>query len=89
MYDPAADLDPKQFKNPEAFDLARDEKTHIAFGAGPHRCLGSHLARMELKVALEAIVDLMPRFSIDPDRPPRFSLRTPVYGMEELHIVVG
>src|SRR5205814_8975207 len=45
MYDPAADLDPKQFKNPESCDLDREEKTHIAFGAGPHRCLGSHLAR--------------------------------------------
>jgi len=32
MYDPAADMDPKQFKNPESYDLKREEKTHIAFG---------------------------------------------------------
>jgi cytochrome P450 len=72
MYDPAADLDPKQFKNPEAFDLARDEKTHIAFGAGPHRCLGSHLARVELQVITEQMMARLPEFKLDPSKPPTF-----------------
>jgi cytochrome P450 len=43
MYEPAADLDPNKFRNPEVYDLNREDKTHIAFGGGPHRCLGSHL----------------------------------------------
>jgi cytochrome P450 len=85
----AASRDVGAFDNAMEVDFHRKSNKHLGFGAGPHRCLGSHLARMELKVALEAIVDLMPRFSLDPDRPPRFSLCTPVYGMEELHIVVG
>jgi len=49
-YDPAADMDPKQFKNPESYDLKREEKTPFAFGAGPHRCLGSHLARSSWQI---------------------------------------
>ena len=72
MYDPAADLDPKQFTNPEIFDLAREEKTHIAFGAGPHRCLGSHLARVELQVITEQMMARLPEFRLDSQKPPRF-----------------
>jgi cytochrome P450 len=66
MYDPAADLDPKQFKNPESYDLDREEKTHIAFGAGPHRRLGSHLARVELQIITEQMMSQLPRFRLDP-----------------------
>ncbi len=51
---PGADLDPREFKEPELFDMDRENKVHIAFGAGPHRCLGSHLARIELAGALRA-----------------------------------
>ena len=72
MYDPAADLDPKQFKNPESYDIRREEKTHIAFGAGPHRCLGSHLARVELQVITEQMMSRMPEFRLDPQKPPKF-----------------
>jgi cytochrome P450 len=72
MYDPAADLDPRQFKNPETYDLNREEKTHIAFGAGPHRCLGSHLARVEMQTITELMLSRLPRFRLDPQYPPRF-----------------
>jgi cytochrome P450 len=72
MYDPAADLDPKQFKNPETYDLQREEKTHIAFGAGPHRCLGSHLARVELQIITEQMMLRLPQFRLDPRRKPTF-----------------
>jgi cytochrome P450 len=72
MYDPAADLDPKQFKDPETYDLEREEKTHIAFGAGPHRCLGSHLARVELQVITEQMMSRLPELRLDPQKALRF-----------------
>jgi cytochrome P450 len=72
MYDPAADIDPKKFRNPEVFDVRREEKTHIAFGAGPHRCLGSHLARVELQVITEVALSRLRNIRLDPQHPPRF-----------------
>ena len=72
MYDPAADVDPKKFKNPEVFDFRREEKTHIAFGAGPHRCLGSHLARVELQIITEVALSRLRNIRLDSQHPPRF-----------------
>lgn len=48
----AANTDPAEFDDPEVVDFARSPNRHRAFGGGPHRCLGSHLARLELRVAL-------------------------------------
>jgi cytochrome P450 len=45
--------DPERYDNPLTVDLSRRTSNHIAFGSGPHRCLGSHLARLELNVAIE------------------------------------
>ena len=72
LFLPAADLDPREFANPEMFDLKRESKVHIAFGTGPHRCLGSHLARVELQVLYEELLARMPEFRLDPARPIRF-----------------
>ena len=69
LFLPFADLDPAEFPEPANFDLARENKTHIAFGGGPHRCLGSHLARIELQVLYEEILARLPLFRIDPERP--------------------
>lgn len=49
----ASDRDPRQFPEPDTFVLGRRPSRHLAFGAGPHRCAGSHLARLELRIALE------------------------------------
>lgn len=72
LYLPAADLDPEVFPSPEVFDLKRKQKTHIAFGVGPHRCLGSHLARLELTVLYTQILERLPPFRLDPDQAVRF-----------------
>jgi len=72
MYDPAADLDPKKFPNPEGYDLQREDKTHIAFGAGPHRCLGSHLARVEMQIIVEVALSRLRNIRLDPEHPPRY-----------------
>ncbi|WP_317929674.1 cytochrome P450 [Halioxenophilus sp. WMMB6] len=69
LYLPAADLDPKAFNNPAEFQLKRKESGHIAFGVGPHRCLGSHLARLELTLVYQAVLQQLPSFALDPNQP--------------------
>jgi cytochrome P450 len=54
----AANRDPKAFPNPDELDLTREAGRHLAFGAGQHRCLGSHLAKRELRYAIEEICKL-------------------------------
>jgi cytochrome P450 len=64
----AGNYDPKVFPDPVAFDLDRENKTHISFNTGPHRCVGSHLARIELKLFLEEWFRRMPNVRRDPDQ---------------------
>jgi cytochrome P450 len=65
---PAANRDPNQFERADEVLIDREDNRHAAFGLGPHRCLGSHLARMEVRVALETWLDRIPEFSLaDPD----------------------
>ena len=59
---------------------------HIAFGAGPHRCLGSHLARVELQILYEELLAGLPTFRLDPEHPPRFH-GGHVIGPETLNLV--
>ena len=56
MYWASANRDEAEFTAPDAFDVGREPNRHIAFGAGPHRCVGSNLARMNLRVALGELV---------------------------------
>jgi cytochrome P450 len=72
LFLPAADLDPKEFPGSERFDLEREKQAHIAFNAGPHRCLGSHLARVELQTLYEQMLARLPEFRLDPNHPPKF-----------------
>ncbi len=72
IYLPGADLDAGEFPQPEKFDINRDNKVHIAFGVGPHRCLGSHLARIELNVLYTQVLERLPMFRLDPDKPAKF-----------------
>jgi cytochrome P450 len=65
---PAANRDPAQFDRAGEVIIDREVNRHAAFGLGIHRCLGSHLARMELRVALQAWLARIPEFSLaDPD----------------------
>ncbi len=62
---PVACRDPHLFSNPHDVILDREPNNHFAFGAGPHRCLGSHLARRELRVALEEWHTRIPDYRLD------------------------
>jgi cytochrome P450 len=62
---PAANRDPAQFDQAGEVVIDREVNRHAAFGLGIHRCVGSHLARMELRVALEVWLERIPEFSLD------------------------
>jgi cytochrome P450 len=61
---PAANRDPDQFNRADEVVIDREINRHSAFGLGIHRCVGSHLARMELRVALEVWLERIPEFSL-------------------------
>jgi cytochrome P450 len=59
----SANRDPREFgPTAGAFDVGRDPNHHLAFGSGPHFCLGAQLARVELRVMLEALLERVERF---------------------------
>jgi len=65
----AANHDPARYPAPETFDIRREQRPHLAFAYGPHTCVGMHLARMETRVVLEAVLDRLPNLRLDPEAP--------------------
>ena len=63
---PSANRDPEAFEHPDEVILDRAHNRHVAFGSGIHRCAGSNLARMELRVAIEEWLRRIPEFRIEP-----------------------
>ncbi|BBX03624.1 cytochrome [Mycolicibacterium moriokaense] len=66
----AANRDPEQFTDPNALDITRTPNRHLSFGAGVHRCLGSHLGRIELTIALEELHCRIPDYALVENDPP-------------------
>jgi len=60
----AATRDKKAFPDADRVDITRTPNRHIGFGAGPHRCLGSHLARVELRIALQEWHKRIPNYRV-------------------------
>jgi len=56
----AANRDPAVFDKPNDLDLSRSPNPHLAFGVGPHFCLGSHLAKLQLSTILDVLLDRLP-----------------------------
>ncbi|MDI2128040.1 cytochrome P450 [Yinghuangia seranimata] len=65
----AANHDPSRWERPDEFDIFRTPVPHVSFGVGPHVCLGIHAARMEMRVALDLLLDRLPGLRLDPDTP--------------------
>jgi cytochrome P450 len=62
----SANRDPREFANADQVIIDRESNRHIAFGAGPHRCLGSNLARQELRIAMEMWHERIPEYRLVP-----------------------
>lgn len=69
----AANFDPRKFEDPMRTDIERHPNPHLAFGAGRHRCIGSHLARMNLTIAFETFLTRIPHFSLADGFTPTYS----------------
>ncbi|PCK78171.1 cytochrome P450 [Rhizobium sophoriradicis] len=78
-----ANRDPAEFERPNTIDLARKDNRHTAFASGPHRCLGSHLARREIVIGLEEWLSRIPEFRIKEGTAP-ITFGGHVFGMENL-----
>ncbi|MEU4512187.1 cytochrome P450 [Nonomuraea wenchangensis] len=87
---PAANRDQGRFPCPDALDLSRSATGHLAFGHGVHQCLGQHLARAELRVALTALFERFPdlRLAVPAAEVPTRD-RSAVYGVDRLPVTWG
>lgn len=81
----AAGLDPAVYSDATSVDIERKGKGIPTFGFGPHRCVGMHLARLELRVLYERWISRIPDFSLSRAAPPRFHGGI-VMGLETLHL---
>jgi len=63
----AANRDPAEYKDPHKIDFRRENIRHLSFGVGPHRCLGSHVARLQAKTLLEVLFDKAPDYRLVED----------------------
>ena len=77
----AANRDPREFDDPETFDIRRSPNNHVGFGGpGPHFCLGAHLARRELAVAFRQLLTRLPDIEVTGDPVPLQALGIPLVG---------
>ena len=66
----AANRDERKYTDPDRYDMFRTQRQHVGFGFGVHVCLGMHLARMESRVAINALFDRLGPFTLDPEAEP-------------------
>jgi cytochrome P450 len=83
----AANRDPKQFDNPNAFDVTRPDNHHVAFGQGVHFCLGAVLARLESQIAISSVLARFPDMRLHGD-PPEWEMRLVTRGLQSLQLTL-
>ncbi len=83
----SAQRDPRRFEDPGRFDIGRNDASHVGFGGGIHFCIGAPLARMELAVSVEGIVERFPNLALstEPEYHPTFVIR----GLKKLCLSPG
>jgi len=86
MFIPGASVDASVYTAPTTFDMHREELSHMAFGWGPHFCIGAHLARLELSIMYETMLQKLPEFRLDPDQRPTFH-GSIIAGPSTIHLV--
>ena len=84
----AANRDERHFDDPDRFDIHRKIDHHLTFGYGIHFCLGSHLARLEGRIALEEVLKRFPKWEVDWDHAVQAHTTT-VRGWEQLPVFTG
>jgi cytochrome P450 len=80
----AANRDPERYPDPDRFDVTRTDLRHLGFGIGPHYCLGQALARLEVRVALEALLERHPDLALAGE--PRYRDNMQLRGLETLPV---
>jgi cytochrome P450 len=85
---PSANHDPREFPDPDRFDIGRRPPRILTFGAGAHQCLGRHVARMEGRICLEEILARFPHYEVDLDRAVRLHTEF-VQGFSSLPVRTG
>jgi cytochrome P450 family 142 subfamily A polypeptide 1 len=86
MLYPSANRDEDHFPDAATFDITRSPNDHVAFGFGPHFCLGAPLARLEIKVAFERLLDRLPDLRLVDDVEPALRPASFVSGYESLPV---
>ena len=85
----SANRDPSVFPDPDHLDLTRSPNPHLAFGKGPHYCLGAPLARLEAQIAIPALLRRAPNLRrLDPTSPPAWRGGAIVRGLESLPVIL-
>lgn len=82
----AANRDESVYEDPDRLDINRPARRHLAFGYGAHLCLGQYLARMEMGVALNALLDRLPNLQLDTDHSPPVIDGLSLRGPRALHV---
>lgn len=85
---PAANRDPAAFPDPDKVIIDRRENRHVAFGLGIHRCIGAHLGRLEMTIAIEEWLKRVPDFRLDPAGEVKWTSGQ-VRGPRQLPLLIG
>jgi unspecific monooxygenase len=83
----AVNRDAETFDDPHRFDVSRVDNPHLAFAAGAHMCVGAPLARLELQMALAAVLDRLPNLRLVDE--PRWTGVVPFRGLDKLNVAWG
>lgn len=83
----SANRDPEAFENPDSLDVERGARHHVAFGFGPHQCLGQNLARMELQIVIDTLFRRIPDLALaEPVEKLPFKDEAAIFGLHALPV---